>query len=225
MVFMRTFRPPPGVIPSTDGNVVTWTLYHVAYPAAWFANLVGIPANWISLASLLLAVGATVLLQLTSLPALFAVLWIGSVLFDFTDGPVARLSNQANTTAFRLDHTLDLIKLSIAVLGISLFWNSTAIWLLSLVAITCVFVFTVLNHDLAHTVRAHSEPAGRRRLSRTTFRRTAVAPVVSLHGGSVLLLALAVSSQFAAAGIFIYLSCIAMIMAIRNSLILRTIAK
>ena len=225
MVSRRKFRPPPGVIPSTDGNIFTWSLYRLAYPAAWLANFMGIPANWLSLSSLLLAVGATVTLQLTSIPAFFALLWLGSVLLDFADGPVARLSNKANTTAFRLDHTLDLIKLSIATMGIALFWNSTTVWVLSLLAITCILVFTVLNHDLAHTVREHGEPADRRRLSKTTFRRIAVAPIVTLHGGSILLLALAAFGSLAAIVILTYLSSIATLMAIRNSLILRTMPR
>lgn len=213
------------VLPDTGGNPATWVLYRIAYPLAWIAQRIGISANVVSLLSLLSASGAVVALVSVDSALGFSVLWASSVILDFADGPVARMSDRVNKSAFRLDHTLDLVKLVIGITGLAFYWDSSTLWVLALSTTSSVFLFTLLNHDLAYATTVHGHRPTRQRMSRTPWRRTFVLPIFTIHGGSILLLSLASISEALAYSVLTYLLVISIALSVRNTAHLRGLPK
>ena len=213
------------VLPDTGGNPVTWILYRLAYPFALAASRTGISANAVSLLSLLLAFGAVVALVIVDSTLGFSFLWASSVLLDFADGTVARMAGRANRSAFRLDHTLDLVKLGVGVTGLALYWDSKPLWVLASSTSIAILLFTLLNHDLAYANAAHGQRPTRQRLSRTSWRRTFLVPMLTIHGGTVLLLSLAPINRAMTYSVLTYLCILSSALAVRNAAYLHGLPK
>ena len=222
---MAVSRGAEAPIPDTDGNPVVWLLYRLAYPGTWLAHRMGIRPNWISFASLVVAIGAAVSLNVWQSPWMFAVLWLTSLLLDYMDGPVARMSSSADRTALRIDHTFDLIKVSVVTFAVAQFWQSLTIWALSFACISCFFLFTVLNHDLGHegkSIEGKQAPAS---VPARSGISTPLIHLVSVNGGTFLLMGIAPLSRTLTGVIFAYLLACSSLMALQTMVKLHKIPR
>lgn len=212
-------------IPDTGDNPVTWALYRVALPLAWLCNRLGISANLVSGVSLIAAVlGAICLVGLQS-QFWFVLLWTISIVLDFADGTVARMSGRANQTAFRLDHTLDLVKITAGLVGVTAYWNTAQLWVIGMLTLASALIFTVLNHDLSCASGSVASSKTVRHPTGSRPYRRLLEPLFTLHAGSLLLLALACLSCELAYAVLSYLLLLCAALAVRVARRLRNLPK
>lgn len=212
---------------SLNENPIIWILYRINYPLARLFLRMRIKANYVSTLSVIAAIGAAFFLVVWRNPVLFAVAWVLSILLDFCDGMVARMSNSANLSAFKLDHFLDLIKFSLITIAIGIYWDSNEITLVLLVSTQSIFIFLVLNQT-PNKVTGSSQLA-ENNLDQTpntnSIWRTAVITVGTFHGGTLVLIAFAPIASWFTIAIYAYIFAIGMIMISRSIRILRLLPK
>ena len=86
------------------GNPILLLMYRAAYSPSLLLNAVGLSPNQITVLSIAFSVLAAVALGSSADALYFIVFWCLSVLFDFCDGTVARMSNRISRVAFQFDH-------------------------------------------------------------------------------------------------------------------------
>ncbi|WP_301102024.1 CDP-alcohol phosphatidyltransferase family protein [Propionivibrio sp.] len=130
------------------GNVVLLLMYRFAYPFAVLLNTLRLSPNQITSCSLMFSIAAFLSLVFDEGWRLFAIFWSGSVLFDFCDGTVARMTNKVSKSAFRYDHMSDIFKINLAVFGVGLRNDVTLYWVLCCIFIFCYTYSELVDHDL-----------------------------------------------------------------------------
>lgn len=130
-------------------NLLLLLMYKFAYPFAAKLSEAGFSPNQITTMSIILSVAAALSLITDDGWTLFLMFWSGALLLDFCDGTVARKTNTVRKTAFRYDHTSDLIKIFLIILAVGIRYNEQLIWIFSLGASFSFMFFMVVNHDLS----------------------------------------------------------------------------
>jgi phosphatidylglycerophosphate synthase len=102
----------------------------------------GATPNQITLFSLLSSLVAFAGLALNQINFFF-LFWALSVIADFADGTLARLTS--NFSKFRFDHYTDVFKIGIVLLGMGIYFENPEVWLSTSFAMFSFFVFTSLN--------------------------------------------------------------------------------
>lgn len=129
-------------------NIVQLVMYRGAYPCALMLSRLGLSPNQITTASLISAVIAFYTLAFLDGWIWFSVFWGLSVLLDFSDGTVARMTDRVSKMAFRYDHMSDLFKVSLIILGVGIRYNDPLIWILSVSACFAFMYGDALNREL-----------------------------------------------------------------------------
>lgn len=141
-------------------NVLLYAMYRFAYPFAFVLNRLGVTPDAITTLSVLTAILAFASLVLDAPYSWFVLLWALTILLDFCDGTVARMSGRIATRMFRFDHMSDMVKLGLVVLGTALRFDETAVWVLGFVFVFLYLYSEIMNHDLKHvSARADAAPA------------------------------------------------------------------
>jgi len=131
-----------------DVNVIQLLMYRIAYPFAVLLNKLHLSPNQITTLSLTFSMLAFVALVADEGWVWFSICWGVSVLLDFCDGTVARMTNRISKPAFRYDHMSDLFKLFLMFLGTGLRYDTNLVWLVSSSVLFLFMYYTVLNHEL-----------------------------------------------------------------------------
>jgi phosphatidylglycerophosphate synthase len=141
-------------------NMLLYAMYRFAYPFAFVFNRLGVTPDAITTLSILTAILAFASLVLNAPYPWFVLLWALTILLDFCDGTVARMSGRIATRMFRFDHMSDMAKIGLVVLGTALRSSQSAVWVLSFVFVFLYLYSEILHHDLKHvSVRASVAPA------------------------------------------------------------------
>ena len=134
-------------------NVVIWLMYVFAIPIAKIGIYFKISPNGLtSISSVLAAISGLTLLA-DGFKFLFAPLFILSIVFDFADGLVARVTGNIGRTSFRYDHTSDLFKISYVCGCMAIYFDSKAAWIVIFGSTALFLTSTILNHDLDYARR------------------------------------------------------------------------
>lgn len=134
------------VIPGT--NVIQLLMYRFAYPFAVLLNKLHLSPNQITTQSLIFSILAFIALVYDKGWVLFSIFWGVSVLLDFCDGTVARMTDRVSKTAFRYDHMSDIFKIYLVVMGVGIRYDDLLFWILSSTLIFFYGYFEILAHDL-----------------------------------------------------------------------------
>ncbi len=137
----------------TDVNFIQMLMYRSAYPCAVLLNKLQLRPNQITTLSLVFSLLAFVALVYSEGAAWFSIFWGLSVLFDFCDGTVARMTDRVSKPAFRYDHMSDLFKISLLFLGVGLRYDTTLVWMVSTFVLFLFMYFTLLNHELSNVLK------------------------------------------------------------------------
>lgn len=129
-------------------NLLLLAMYRFAFPFARALNALGLTPNQITALSCAAAVGAAAALVLQPDAWLFIVLWALSLLLDFCDGTVARMSDRVSRTAFRFDHMSDLAKVSLVIVAAGWRHQDTALWLFASAALFAFLYYAVISQEL-----------------------------------------------------------------------------
>ena len=128
-------------------NFVLKVMYGCSYPFSYFFYKLNLSPNlltWLSIISCALACYGLLVKSVE----IFILFWLLSILFDFCDGTVARMTKNERKSLLRFDHYSDICKFSSVILFIAINYNNTIYWILSF---TCSFMYlfyTVLDHDV-----------------------------------------------------------------------------
>lgn len=133
-------------------NFILLLMYRFAYPFAILLNKLHMSPNQITTASTAFALLAFVTLAIDDGWIIFTGCWGVSVLLDFCDGTVARMTNKISKPAFRYDHMSDLPKMFLIFLGAGFRYDNSLIWSITSSVIFLYMYYTVLNHEL-HNVK------------------------------------------------------------------------
>jgi hypothetical protein len=134
--------------PAIANNLLLLAMYRFAYPFAFLLNRFGLSPDQITTLSLLSAFAAFAALILDASVAWFWLFWGLTVLFDFCDGTVARMSSRIATRAFRYDHMSDILKISLVVVGVAIRFEDTHLWALCSIFLFIYLYSEIVSHDL-----------------------------------------------------------------------------
>ena len=129
-------------------NPLLKLLYLSAYPVSIVFSKLGFSPNFITLWSFLLSLLAFYSLCDEKIYN-FIIFWYLSYTFDFVDGTLARMTGNVRTTALRIDHLSDLIKIALILLGFGIYFQDIYVWVVLFISTTLFFFYAVLNHDLS----------------------------------------------------------------------------
>lgn len=135
------------------GNALLWIMYRFAYPFSFVLHKLGFSPNQITTLSTISAILAAIFLMLGCYKVWFLVFWTVSILLDFCDGTVARMSDNISKTAFRYDHMSDIFKIFVIMLAAGIYYNNLLIWLASMTACFFFMYYTLLNHELNNVTK------------------------------------------------------------------------
>ena len=143
------------------GNSFLLVMYRFAYPFAVLLNKLHLSPNQITTQSLAFSILAFLALVYDEGWVWFTIFWGMTVLLDFCDGTVARMTDKVSKSAFRYDHMSDLFKITLVILGIGLRYDNDLVW--GVIFITSfVFLYSdILNYQLEYASRKNvirSEP-------------------------------------------------------------------
>ena len=129
-------------------NFIQRQMYRLAYPFAVLLNKLHFSPNLITTLSLVFTIFSFVALINDEGWVWFSICWGVSVLLDFCDGTVARMSDRVSKTGFRYDHMSDTFKISLVVLGVGIRNDEMLFWILSNTLIFFYGYSEILSHDL-----------------------------------------------------------------------------
>lgn len=135
------------------GNTLLWIMYRFAYPFSIVLNRLGLSPNQITTLSTISAILAGAFLILGLHKVWFLAFWSGSILLDFCDGSVARMSGNKSKTAFRYDHMSDIFKIFVIMLAAGVHYDSLLMWLSSMSASFFFMYFMLLNHEFSSATK------------------------------------------------------------------------
>jgi phosphatidylserine synthase len=127
---------------SSEINHLMLLISYFAYPLTLVFVKLKIKPNLITCISLLLAIYASYQFILGYFKY-FTIFWILSILLDFCDGQVARITKTINKTAFNFDSLSDLLKIFIIILSSAIYYNYQFYWIIS-----CLSVFLFFFHEV-----------------------------------------------------------------------------
>jgi len=129
---------------SIKDNLVQHFLYKLAFVFSHIFKYFRITPNQITFSSILLCLISCYFLYNNQI-TLFLILWYISHFLDYCDGTLARLTAKTTKSLLRVDHFVDLIRIVITFLFISLFYNSNIIWVLTIVFLSLFFLSQILS--------------------------------------------------------------------------------
>jgi phosphatidylglycerophosphate synthase len=150
---------------AVKNNFILYLMYRIAYPFSYMLMKVGLSANTITTLSIVTSLLAFLSLVYDFSPVFFISLWGVSILLDFCDGTVARMTDNVRTSAFRYDLMSDLFKVSLILVGVSFKYNTLTIWSMSSIVIFLFLYYTVLSHDLLSSNKLNTFLDGNSNLS------------------------------------------------------------
>jgi len=208
---------------SLNQNPMVWILYRVSYPLAHLFWRLNFKANTVSALSVVTALAAALFLVVSQNLVLFALAWILSIVLDFCDGMVARMSCTANTSAFKLDHFLDLVKFSLITVAVGLYWDTNEITLILLLSTQSIFIFLVLNQTPTKTPSPSqlTDTLPEAKNLPNSIWKTALITLGTFHSGQLLLIAFAPIASWLTIAVYVYILAIGIVMTIRAILMLR----
>jgi phosphatidylglycerophosphate synthase len=134
-------------------NVLIWLTYRATYPIAKFLIKFPISPNSLTILSLSLVGVTNVLLTVRMHQTIFTIIWVVSILLDFMDGQVARLTGKVRDHSFSFDHTSDLLKISSTIIALSIYYATELIWVTAPITMCMILLSDRLNTDLAFALR------------------------------------------------------------------------
>jgi phosphatidylglycerophosphate synthase len=132
---------------AAKNNIIIYLLGRFSYPFAALLVKIGFSPNQITTLSIIFAVLASISLIFDSGWTWFLLCWTISFLLDFCDGTAARMTGRVRSSAFRYDHTSDLFKIFIVILGVATRFDDVWVWIIALSAVFFFMYYMVLNHD------------------------------------------------------------------------------
>jgi phosphatidylglycerophosphate synthase len=132
-------------------NVLIWAISLLVYPVSKLFVFFKISPNSLTFFSIIFTVIAFYLL-INEQYYLFLFFWFLNIVFDFCDGQVARLSKKVNKSAFRFDHLSDIIKISLILLGLAIYYKNNNLWVIIFITNFTFLFYIILNHSVQKTV-------------------------------------------------------------------------
>ena len=139
-------------------NPIQFVLYAIAFPIAIVFKKLHISPNQLTLLSVLLTVLAVYHL-IEKDHWLFLIYWSFAYILDYTDGTLARMTKKIRSTALRIDHVCDQLKIILIFLGFGIYYSTYIVWILCFLASTLFLFYSLINHDLSSTnklLKTHS---------------------------------------------------------------------
>lgn len=140
-------------------NFLLAMMYRLAFPFSGMLNKLGCSPNQITTQSLICSIAAFLALVFDPGRTYFVCFWGLTILLDFCDGTVARMTNRVSKIAFRYDHMSDLFKIFLVLFGAALRYDDYWIWALAMCASFFFMYYTVLNHELGSAQKKHRQAA------------------------------------------------------------------
>ena len=137
-------------------NVLIWVISLIVFPLSKFFVSIKISPNNLTFFSLLLTIFAFYYL-INDNYLYFTLFWTGNVILDFCDGQVARLSRKVNKSAFRFDHLSDIIKISLILLGLAIYYKNDNLWIVIFITNFNFLFYIILNHSVQKTVNLNKK--------------------------------------------------------------------
>ena len=140
---------------SVKDNIVQFVLYSLAFVVVHIFKFFKITPNQISFTSFILCVISCYFLYINQI-TIFLIIWYISHFLDYCDGTLARLTGNTTKSLLRVDHFLDLIRIIITFLFISLFLNSITFWILTTVFLSTFFLNQILSLEYSANKEVNS---------------------------------------------------------------------
>jgi len=210
--FSRVFSAQYANFGAIGNNLLLLAMYRFAYPFARLFYFLKITPNQLTGLSIVLAAGASATLVFKAYYSYYPLLWGLALLLDFSDGTLARMSDNQRKSAFKFDHSSDLFKVFLAIAGVGVFYDQMLVWGLALAACFSFMFFMVLNHDLAVAKKRSAVEIDRHpgRDCRPGLLKAVYAAIFTINGHTLLVfLVFSLGQAFAVAALsyLLFVSC------------------
>lgn len=132
---------------AAKNNIIIYLLGRLTYPVSVLLARIGLSPNQITTLSIIFAFLSSLALIFDRGWSLFILFWTISLILDFCDGTVARMTGRIRKSAFRYDHTSDLFKIFVVILGVAIRFNDEWVWVTALSSIFFFMYYILLNSD------------------------------------------------------------------------------
>lgn len=190
---------------SVKDNIVQFFLYSLAFVVVHIFKFFKITPNQISFISFILCIISCYFLYQNQI-TLFLILWYISHFLDYCDGTLARLTGKTTKSLLRVDHFVDLIRIVITFLFISLFYSSNIIWVLTIVFLSSFFLSQILS--LEYNAKKQVNPNFKNIISinkKNVFFKHFYNIVFTFNGHTLFILGFILINDFFATFIYSYL--------------------
>ena len=131
-------------------NVLIWVISLLVYPVSKLFIFLKISPNSLTFFSIIFTAIAFYLL-INEQYYLFSFFWFLNIVFDFCDGQVARITKKVNKSAFRFDHLSDIVKISLFLLGLAIYYKNDDLWVIIFITNFTFLFFIILSHSTQKT--------------------------------------------------------------------------
>lgn len=132
---------------AAEYNPIMIIIYRLAYPVSIFFKILKFTPNQVTFLSLIFAFAAVTSL-IFEVDYLFLIFWASSVLLDFCDGTLARMTGKISKGYLCYDHMGDIFKLFLVILGLCIKYNDFYIWIFGLSFIFIYEFYEIISHDI-----------------------------------------------------------------------------
>ena len=126
-------------------------MYGCSYPFSYIFMKMRLTPNMLTWLSITCCIVACYYLFIKII-SLFILFWSLSILFDFCDGTLARMTKNTRKTLLRFDHFSDLCKFSMIILFLAIYYNEYFYWVMSFICSFFYMFYTVLDHDVVNLI-------------------------------------------------------------------------
>ena len=141
--------------PAANNNLIIWILSKLALPISKIFIKFKFSPNFISVLSFILMIISCFFIIEENF-MMFLLTFISSIILDFCDGQVARISNKINQSKFNLDHFFDIIKISFIYLSFGILLNQFYSWLFIFLSYF-LFSFNIYLHGIVGNLKEISK--------------------------------------------------------------------
>ena len=130
---------------ASKNNPTMLIMYYLSYPVVLFFEKINFKPNHVTFLSVIFSLLSLISLVYLKSIGLFALTFFISQLLDYSDGTLARKTNQISKNVINPDTISDLIKVFLVHFSLSIYFNDRLIWIISFVSLFLFLLYVIIE--------------------------------------------------------------------------------
>lgn len=128
-------------------SFLNYILYFISSPFVLISKKIGLSPNTLTTLSIISCAFSSFFL-LSNYYETYVYFFIFSLLLDYSDGPLARMTNKVSRSKLNFDHLSDLFKIFLLSLCLCVFYNNKILFIVAFCFIFILLFLEILNNKL-----------------------------------------------------------------------------